>query len=129
MAHANRSATGPGLAGRSDSLVAHVGQIVGRDAHTARSAPESSMTEITQKSTEKRQDRQLPLLVSQAEAARLLGLSPRTFRDLEPALRAAGLQVVTIPSPTRGRPTKRYRVASLERLVERAATTERPLCK
>lgn len=69
-------------------------------------------------------------LLTATDAAGYLHLSRRQFYRLRPALIAAGMQLVEIPSATPGAaPLTRYTRASLDRLIEKAARTGRPLCR
>jgi len=60
-------------------------------------------------------------LINSEEAARRLGISAQQFRRWELKLRAAGLQRVQLGA------RRRYRAASLDRVIARAAENERPL--
>jgi len=60
-----------------------------------------------------------------AEVAARLGISPRQFRRLRTDLQASGLQVVQLRSESR----PRYRAASLDLLIRRAAEREAAIVK
>lgn len=50
-----------------------------------------------------------------------LGVSRETFRRILPSLMASGLQTVRICGPNGKRPFVRYRAATLDRAIEKAA--------
>lgn len=67
-------------------------------------------------------------LLSQKAAAARLGICDRAFRNILPNLIAAGMQFVTIPGRGKIRPMTRYREASLDKMIARAADKETALC-
>lgn len=66
-------------------------------------------------------------LLSQKAAAARLGINARTFQRKEAELIASGLQLVTIGGSVT-KPITRYRAASLDKMIARAADKETALC-
>jgi len=62
-----------------------------------------------------------PLLLTPAQAARVLGIGRATFYRALPRLVARGLQSVQLPGGTPARPITRYTAASLRAMVARDA--------
>ena len=64
-----------------------------------------------------------PLLLSQREAARKIGISKDTFRKMIPKLRALGMRVVSLPAAGKKRHIK-FHTNSIEQAIDRAAERE-----
>jgi len=68
-------------------------------------------------------------LLTAADVAKRLAISPSHFGRLRADMIVAGLRVVKIPSRQEGgSPLVRYTASSLERLMDRAAEKEALLC-
>lgn len=67
-------------------------------------------------------------LLTARQAAGRLGMGQGRFFELMTQLRAAGLEVVTVPSRSGASLTKRYTASSINRMIRAAVRTEQPIC-
>jgi len=79
------------------------------------------MTTATKKSTE-------PKLLTALQARERLGMSNGEFYRLLPRLIASGMRKVILPSRAKGQVYVKFETASIDRMIQRAAETETPLC-